>query len=270
MILYPNAKINIGLNITNKRADGFHDLETLFYPLQLADALEFVEADTFSYSQSGIVIDSNIESNLVVRAFKAVQQQYDIPDIKIHLHKVIPTGAGLGGGSADAAFMIAGLNRLFCLQMSNQEMIDMSATLGSDCPFFILNTPAMATGRGEILTPTAFSLLGHHLVLIKPSCFVSTADAFAKVSPQKPKHELKSDIQLTPHLWGDVVKNDFEASVFSKFPQIENIKQTLIDEGAEYAAMSGSGASMFGIFKTDRSDLRSKFENCFFWSEACR
>lgn len=267
MVLFPNAKINIGLNIIRKRTDGYHDIETLFYPLSLSDILEIVPSDTFGFVQTGITIDGDIRNNLVVKAYELMKLHYNLPGVKIHLHKVIPFGAGLGGGSSDAAFTILGLNSIFSLGLSEKTMVDLAARLGSDCPFFILNRPVIAEGRGEIFTETEFSLKGYHLVLIKPDIHVPTALAYSKVRPSEPEMPLISLLNAEPQSWKDKVINDFEMSVFTEFPAIANIKAQLYQMGAVYASMSGSGSSVFGIF-SEKPLLDSVFSKDYFvWTE---
>ncbi len=267
MIVYPNAKINIGLDILRKREDNFHDLESLFYPIQLCDILEVMPSDSFSYSQSGISIAGDIEDNLVVKAFRLLQKSHKLPEVKIHLHKQIPFGAGLGGGSSDAAFMLSALNDIFELCISRQELKEKAAELGSDCPFFIENTPMLASGRGEILKPHPVSLRGMNLVLVKPDIAVSTAGAYAGISPAVPQNKLENLLQEPVSTWKDNISNDFEKSVFQKYPEIKTIKEKLCTMGAEYAAMSGSGSSVFGLFKHRPENINPNFKGCFVHTE---
>lgn len=267
MILYPNAKINLGLNILEKRPDGFHNIETLFYPLGLSDVLEIIPSDTFEFSQTGIAIDGNIEENLAVKAYRLMEDEYGIGTVKIHLHKIIPFGAGLGGGSADAAFVIKGLNELFELGLSEVKMTELSAQLGSDCPFFILNRPVFAEGRGEIFTEVDFLLNGWSLVLVKPDVHVPTATAYANVKPAFPEKKICDVVKNDIRFWNNELKNDFETSIFSEFSEIEKIKEKLYKEGAIYASMSGSGSSVFGLFKDISEGIEGKFTDCFVWRE---
>ena len=253
MITYPNAKINLGLNIVEKRPDGYHNLETIFYPINLQDALEvnLLEGEgDYALNVSGTPIEGEPENNLVVKAYRLLKKDFpNMPAIDIHMYKHIPTGAGLGGGSADAAFMIKLLNEKFNLQLSTEKMEEYASQLGADCAFFVRNQPVFATGIGNIFEPIELSLKGYHLVLVKPDIFVSTKDAYANVTPKHPETSLKEIIQAPIETWKNTMKNDFEESVFMKFPEIAAIKDKLYDLGAIYASMSGSGSSVFGIFK---------------------
>ena len=267
MITYPNAKINLGLNIVEKRPDGYHNLETVFYPINLQDALEVnvqEGEDEFSLKVSGVPIEGEPENNLVVKAYRLLKKDYpDIPAIDIHMYKHIPTGAGLGGGSSDAAFMIKLLNEKFRLNLSIEKMEEYAAILGADCAFFIQNKPVFATGIGNIFEPIQLSLKGYHLVLVKPDIFVSTKDAFAHITPMKPTQSLKEIIRMPVETWRATMKNDFEESVFQKFPEIAAIKDKLYDLGAIYASMSGSGSSVFGIFREQVEFVDEIFSGCF-------
>ena len=254
MILYPNAKINIGLNVVEKRADGYHNLETVFYPINLLDALEITtdehQADSVNLKVSGEAIAGRPSDNLVMKACNLMRSMFPekIERLSVHLHKHIPTGAGLGGGSSDAAFTIKALNEKFSLGMSVDQMEQLSAQLGADCPFFIKNQPVFAEGIGDIFTDIDIVLKGKILVLVKPDISVSTADAYSLVSPHKPQQSLKESLRLPVEEWKNHVVNDFESSVFKKFPEIAAIKDRLYDLGALYASMSGSGSAVYGIF----------------------
>ena len=254
MILYPNAKINIGLNVVEKRADGYHNLETVFYPINLLDALEITtdehQADSVKLKVSGEAIAGRPSDNLVMKACNLMRSMFPekIERLSVHLHKHIPTGAGLGGGSSDAAFTIMALNEKFSLGMSVDQMEQLSAQLGADCPFFIKNQPVFAEGIGDIFTDIDIVLKGKTLVLVKPDISVSTADAYSLVSPHKPQQSLRESLRLPVEEWKNHVVNDFESSVFKKFPEIAAIKDRLYDLGALYASMSGSGSAVYGIF----------------------
>lgn len=252
MLVFPNAKINLGLHITEKRSDGYHNLETIFYPIPLEDALEINPAKDnnhkFTLHQSGIVIDGKPEDNLVAKAYQMLDERFNLPPIDTHLYKHIPSGAGLGGGSADAAFMLRLLNENFSLGLSIEELEDYAARLGADCAFFIQNKPTFAEGIGNIFSPIKLSLKGYRLVLIKPNVFVSTKAAFSLIKPRKPIYSLKEIIACPVTEWKDLMANDFEESVFPQYPEIGEIKEDLYQRGAVYAAMSGSGASVFGLF----------------------
>jgi 4-diphosphocytidyl-2-C-methyl-D-erythritol kinase len=253
MICFPNAKINLGLNIVSKRPDGYHNIETVFYPVKLYDALEIVPAGTGSttFTQTGIPIDGDPQKNLVLKAYQLLKVEYALPEIDIYLQKNIPFGAGLGGGSADAAFMLKLLNDFAGLQLSVTQLEEQASQIGADCPFFIQNRPVFAEGTGNIFTPVDLSLQGYYLALVKPDIHVSTQEAYARVKPQRPKESIQ-DIILSPvDTWKDRLVNDFEAGIFSLFPEIAKIKQQMYDSGALYAGMSGSGSSVFGIFEKE-------------------
>jgi 4-diphosphocytidyl-2-C-methyl-D-erythritol kinase len=270
MIFFPNAKINIGLNIVRKRADGYHELETLFFPIGIKDALEFVENNTgrLNLSTSGIVVDVPAEQNIVVKAYRLLANHFNLPGIDIHLHKVIPFGAGLGGGSSDAAFMLKALNRHFDLKLDNETLKGFALQLGADCSFFIENRPAFATGIGEQLEPVDINLSGYHLLLVKPPFGVGTKEAYSKVIPSVPEDNLKSIFHLDIAQWLGKVKNDFEPSVFELYPQIGDIKKAMLESGAIYASMSGSGSSVFGIFRKEPEvDFRLFPEETFVWKQ---
>lgn len=255
MIAFPNAKINLGLNVVSRRADGYHNLETVFCPVRLADALEVIESSSFSFQITGIDIDGDPEKNLVVRAYRLLQNDFDLPPVEIHLHKLIPTGAGLGGGSSDAAFMLKMLNSLFNLQLTVTQLERYAARLGADCPFFIGNQPAFATGIGDQLQPFPLDLSKYLLLIVKPAFSVSTAQAYRDVVPRIPAESLVALLKLPPQNWKESVFNDFEPSVFAQFPEIGQIKATLYRHGAVYASMSGSGSAVFGLFPHSPTDL---------------
>lgn len=274
MICFPNAKINLGLDIVSKRPDGYHNLETVFYPIGLKDALEIVPSDAerqsvptegYRFFQTGIEIQGNADDNLVVKALKLLSAEKEIPKIDIHLLKKIPFGAGLGGGSADAAFMLRLLNETFSLGYSDAQLENRAAKLGADCAFFIKNKPAFATGIGNELETIELDLSHYFFVLVKPDIFVPTKDAYEMVSPQTPQTSLREIIQLPVSEWKGRMKNDFEPSVFKKFPEICNIKQKLYDQGAIYASMSGSGSSVYAFFE-EKTEVNKKFADCFVWT----
>ncbi|WP_430811328.1 MULTISPECIES: 4-(cytidine 5'-diphospho)-2-C-methyl-D-erythritol kinase [unclassified Carboxylicivirga] len=269
MICYPNAKINIGLNITEKRADGYHNLETIFYPIPLSDALEAViaeEANTpYTYSNSGIEVDAPVDENICIKALKLLKEEKVLPPIHIHLHKQIPFGAGLGGGSADGAFMLKLLNKEFKLGLSKVQLHALATRLGADCPFFINNQPAYATGIGEILEPLEMNLKGYHIALLKPPVHVSTPEAFAGIVPRQSSQSLKELIKLPLAQWKHHIKNDFEKSVFAQYPIIGKLKHDMYEAGAEYAAMSGSGSAVYGFFR--KQPELPAYEGLFSWSK---
>lgn len=256
MITFPNAKINLGLNITAKRPDGYHNLETVFYPVPIEDALEIHVLNNstdkkFSLHQAGMEIIGNTEDNLVVKAYLLLDKEFNLPPVDIHLYKHIPSGAGLGGGSSDAAFMLKLLNERFELKLTDEKLEEYAATLGADCAFFIKNTPTYAEGIGNIFSPLSLSLKGYQILLVKPDIFVSTREAFSLVRPHEPEYSLKEIITHPVSEWKEQIVNDFEASVFPQYPVIGEIKEELYKNEAMYAAMSGSGSSVFGLFAPD-------------------
>ena len=255
MLAFPNIKINLGLSITEKRPDGYHNLETVFYPVALEDALEIrTSSETekkITLHQYGMEIAGNPEDNLVAKAYSLLDKEFHLPPVEIHLYKHIPSGAGLGGGSADAAFMLKLLNNKFELGLPDDTLEEYAAKLGADCAFFIKNRPTYAEGIGNIFSPLPLSLKGYRIWLVKPDIFVSTRDAFAKIKPHHPEMSLKEIAQLPVEEWNGRMVNDFEESVFPQFPAIGEIKEEMYRQGAVYASMSGSGSSVYGLFKED-------------------
>lgn len=253
MIVFPNAKINIGLNVVRRRDDGFHDIETIMFPVPLCDALEFNIArgrqtgDTLTIS--GIEIDSPPEDNLVMRAAATMRAIYDIPFLNIHLHKVIPPGSGLGGGSSDAAALINAIDSYFALEAGREKLCTIASQLGSDCPFFILNSPALATGRGERLKPVPLSLKGYYLVIVREDIHISTAEAYRWVTQQRGKEEGLTAVTMPPEKWQGRVVNDFESPLFKRHPLLADIKEELMAAGAIYCSLTGSGSALYGIFQ---------------------
>lgn len=273
MICFPNAKINLGLRIIEKRSDGYHNIETVFYPIGLSDALEMVpnnHDNDFTLSVSGLKADEmpvDIKKNLVNKAFRMLQSKYLLRPADFFLHKAIPLGAGLGGGSSDAAFTIKLINDFNELGLSDSELEEYSAHLGADCAFFIKNKPIFASGIGTIFSDIDVNLKGYYIVLVKPDISVSTAEAYSLVQPAQPSISLKNALLGQIDTWKDKVVNDFEEPIFDRYPQIRSIKDRLYNEGASYASMSGSGSSVFGLFK-GFIDLRECFKDCFYWSES--
>lgn len=299
MIAFPNAKINIGLNVVCKREDGYHDIETVFYPVNLQDALEVslmrpldpsqliarIEAgklvqpdDALPFfksrrkkeslpccqlEMSGIDNPFPAQDNLVVKAYMMMLEDFDLPAIDIRLYKHIPTGAGLGGGSSDCASMLDLLNRRFNLRLRDSALERYAARLGSDCPFFISGQPSLATGRGEILKPVKLSLAGYTILLVKPDVHVSTSQAYAGVTPHEPELSLEESIMRPVEEWKDCVKNDFEPSVFDRFPVLAEIKEKLYSLGAVYASMTGSGSTVYGLFSKPLDYPQDLFKNMF-------
>jgi 4-diphosphocytidyl-2-C-methyl-D-erythritol kinase len=249
MISFPNAKINIGLNVVSKRADGYHNLETIFYPVGLADALEITLADQTAFSSSGIAIDGRAENNLVYKAYGLLKKEYDLPPVKMHLHKVIPFGAGLGGGSSDAAFALKMLNSFLNLGISGTELEVLAAQIGADCPFFIHNKSCFAEGIGDVLHPVELDLSAYKIVIVKPKVSVSTPEAYKNIVPKTSAFKLQDIVHLPIEEWKQNIQNDFEESVFPVYPEIAELKEKLYQAGALYAAMSGSGSAVFAIFR---------------------
>ena len=260
MVIFPNCKINLGLQILAKRNDGFHNIETVFYPIQLKDALEIVPFDSEEqviFSSSGYPVSGDFKDNLCLRAYYLLKKDFpDLPPVKIHLHKNIPMGAGLGGGSADASFTLQLLNNLFGLNIPVKKLIEYSLQLGSDCPFFIINTPCIGLGRGEILEEIKLNLSAYKIVIVNPGIHINTRDAFNNLNTAATDPNqmlLQNIIQQPTETWQHNLKNDFEIPVFTKYPVIKNIKETLYKQGATYAAMSGTGSTVFGLFKNELS-----------------
>lgn len=251
MLLFPNAKINLGLNVFERRTDGYHNIETVFYPIGLSDVLEVVPSETctdYSFSSSGITLGGDPEDNLIIKAYRLLRSEYQFPAIDISLVKQIPFGAGLGGGSSDAAFMLKAINEIFELKITTKKLEKLATRLGADCPVFIRNKPVFATGIGNVFMPIELSLKDYFLLLVKPDIHVSTPEAYSLVVPEKPDISLSEMIKQPISNWKETIKNDFEKSVFVKYPEIETIKNNLYEMGAVYASMSGSGSSVYGIF----------------------
>jgi len=263
MICFPTCKINLGLRITQKRADGFHALETVFFPISIKDALEIIiepetSAAPITFTSSGLAINGDPSDNLCFKAYGLLKKDYPtIPNIKMHLHKTIPMGAGLGGGSADGAFTLVALNQLLNLQIPEQALLDYALQLGSDCPFFIINTPAFATGRGEILKPINVNLNDYSIVIVNPGIAISTKLAFSLITPKVPDTNMEAIICEPVTSWKEKLINDFEQPIFNSFPELANIKETLYQKGAVYASMTGTGSTVYGIFPTSMMDTLS-------------
>ena len=255
MILFPPAKINLGLNILSKREDGYHEIETCMIPIPFTDILEIAQSESFEFLQSGLEIAGIPGSNLCERAFWLLKDLYGISNVRIHLRKQIPMGAGLGGGSSDAAYVLKGLNELFNLKISSQELENIASQLGSDCPFFIQNKPQLARGRGEVLTEIDLVMKGKYLVLLNPGIHVGTKEAYDGVTPRLPKEQLEQVLMSPIESWNLKLKNQFENHIFINHPRIAALKQALFDQGAKHAAMSGSGSSVFGIFEEKPTEI---------------
>ncbi len=253
MIAFPNCKINIGLHILRKRQDHYHDLETIFYPVQLCDVLEILPSkkSDVSFINTGINIPDNA-GNLCLKAYHLIKNDFpDLPAVSIHLHKVIPIGAGLGGGSSDAANTLQLLNKLFSLQITHEKLYGYALALGSDCPFFLLNKPALAKGRGEVLQPLEPILKGYNIVMVFPDIHCNTAQAFSSIVPAERNNALAGLFMHSINQWPENISNDFEHSVFSAHPSIQKIKEHLYEAGADYASLSGSGSTVYGLFKNE-------------------
>ncbi|MEO6904588.1 MAG: 4-(cytidine 5'-diphospho)-2-C-methyl-D-erythritol kinase [Bacteroidia bacterium] len=270
MISFPNAKINIGLTIIEKRSDHFHNIQSVFYPVGLCDALEIIEnkestKERIVITLSGIEVPGAINDNLCYKAYYLIANEYALPNVKVHLHKHIPIGAGLGGGSADAAFFIKLLNETFELGISWGEMHHYARQLGSDCSFFITNKPVFAENKGDEYESITLNLSNYYIALVCPSIHINTAKAYTGVAPAIPVRTLEDDILNLPiEEWKQLIHNDFESSIFLQYPPLKNIKEKLYAEGAVYASMSGSGSTVYGIFKEPIS-LKDKFKDCFVW-----
>lgn len=265
MLTFPNAKINIGLTIVSRRSDGYHNLETVFYPVKINDALEIVEADKLSFETSGIEIPGYANENLCLKAYGLLKADHNIPPVRIHLHKQIPIGAGLGGGSADAAFFIKLVNDKFNLGLNTSTMEAYARQLGADCAFFVQNKPVFAFGKGDEFETVGLDLSPYNLVLVMPPVHVSTGEAYRGVRPHQPVESLKELIKLPIEEWRPVIKNDFEESVFRNHASIRGVKAALYEAGAIYASMSGSGASVYGIFRNDIDLTALEKENQVFY-----
>ena len=250
MIYFPNTKINIGLNIIEKRTDGYHNIESIFYPIPIHDILEINLNDTFNFTSSGLLIKGNNEQNLVVKAYRLMVEQFQIGTVNIHLHKQIPMGAGLGGGSADGASTLVLLNDLFKLNLSSNTLEELAFELGSDCPFFIKNQAQYVTSRGEKLQPIDSFLKGYYLYLVNDGVHISTKEAYSKITPGPTDQDLRQLIQSPVNDWRTCIKNDFEIGAFQNHPQLNDIKAHLYRKGADYAAMTGSGSTIFGLFSS--------------------
>jgi 4-diphosphocytidyl-2-C-methyl-D-erythritol kinase len=269
MIFFPNAKVNVGLHVIGKRQDGFHDIETIFLPIALCDMLEFIPDNAlneqFKLTTTGIPVKSDDKDNICVKAYLLLQKKHNLPPIRIHLHKRIPIGAGLGGGSSDAAFMLKKINAFFNLKMSDDQLRQHASELGSDCSFFIDNKPAIATGKGNVLSNVAMDLKGLYVLLIYPDIHVSTKEAYKGLTIENRDISLAELTDKPVRQWKTIATNDFEKSIFTKYPQIKEIKDQMYINGALYASMSGSGSSVFGLYK-HIPDTAQYDNNYFVWT----
>ena len=267
MLVFPGCKINFGLNITQKLPNGYHTIESIFFPISLSDILEIAVASGVKNTQftySGLAIPGDQSNNIIKKAYDILCHKYDLPPISAHLHKIVPMGAGLGGGSADASAMLHMLNKLFDLSISKTDLINLAKTLGADCPFFIENKPAFVTGTGEQIETIDPGLSGKNLVLIYPNIHIDTSKAFKSITPKEPDETIVSIVQNYPiDRWKEHLRNDFETYVFKTHPEIAQIKEKLYAMGAIYVSLSGSGSSVYGIFEKHISGLPSEFHNYF-------
>ena len=248
MICFPNAKINLGLHIINKRTDGYHNIETILFPINLSDILEFTESSTLQLNITGRDFRENIEQNTVYQAYQIIKNDYDIPPVKIHLHKIIPSGAGLGGGSSDGAYMLSALNDYYDLGLTSEQLKQYAGQIGKDSVFFIDNTPAYATETGDKLDPVPYVLYNFYIAVIHPGIHINTADAYNEIKPAAPDFSLKDIIKNRIDTWATYIGNDFEKYVLKKYPRIKDIKSNLYKNGALFAALTGSGSAVYGIF----------------------
>lgn len=268
MITFPNAKINLGLNITGKRPDGLHNIETILYPVPLCDILEVIPTpgEELHFQLTGLQPGGDISDNLCLRAYAALKERLSLPSVSVHLHKMIPAGAGMGGGSSDGAFSLKVMNALVENGLSMEQLKPLAEKLGSDCPFFLINQPCFATGTGTELTPIGPDLSGCTLIIVKPACSVNTGWAYSCVKAFS-RHESPDKIVMLPlEEWKERLFNDFEEIVFPHFPEIKRIKEQLYEMGADYASMSGSGSSVFGIFREPAGISVHPFGECFCWT----
>ena len=255
MVFFPNCKINLGLKILRRREDGFHDLETVFYPLPVRDVLDIVRADELRFSPSGRPIPGDPSGNLCITAFHLLKKDFpDLPFVHIYLHKYIPIGGGLGGGSSDGAFMLRLLDRQFQLGLTPARLSHYAAQLGSDCPFFLLNLPCLGKGRGEQLEPLTLDLSPYSFLIVNPGVHISTARAFSLCTPKEDGPSLKELISRPVSSWRAELRNDFEGPVFREYPSLKIIKEELYKRGALYASLTGSGSTLYGIFEKGKAD----------------
>lgn len=257
MIAYPNAKVNLGLSILAKRADGYHDIESVFLPVNWRDILEVVEdkegaQGKVTFTATGITVPNDGKANLCERAYQLLHSRHGLPAVRMHLHKLVPIGAGMGGGSSDAAFTLQLLNKLYSLEEDDTALEQMAAQLGSDCPFFIRNSPHLVSGRGEVMQPINLNLSGFHLLIVYPKIHIGTTEAYAGVVPKRPPIAIKEIIEQPLKQWKALLHNDFEDSLFPKYPSLKELKAMMYAQGAAYTSMTGSGSAVYGIFHRSR------------------
>ena len=264
MVSFPPCKINLGLQVLSRQQDGYHSIATCFYPLPWTDILEILPAETFAFSQTGLTIPGSGNDNLCISAYQILRKEFNLPHVRIHLHKIIPVGAGLGGGSSDAAHTLRTLNLIFKLRLTEQQLMHYAAQLGSDVSFFIQDEARLGRGRGNSLEPVALNLKGYFIRLFMPDFSISTAEAYSTVVPKAPDMDIRSIVENSHHQWKGELQNDFELTLFKKYPVIQQIKNELYQSGATYASMSGSGASVFGIFEKEPPVFNYSLRAC--WS----
>lgn len=265
MIDFSSCKINIGLEIVSKRDDGYHDIESIFYPISINDIIEIIPNDNgFELSQSGFIVEGKVESNLIYKAWKLLNDRFNFGGIKVHLHKQIPMGAGLGGGSANAVKVLQMINKEFNLELNDNDLIPFASKIGSDCPFFINNKPAYAFNTGTDLLPSNLDLSGYYLLIIKPQISISTQEAYSGITPHKSEIDLKNIENIALSDWKNNLINRFEKHLFIKYPELQNIKNQFYEMGAVYSSMSGSGSAIYGIFSKE-VELLNFPESCFIW-----
>jgi 4-diphosphocytidyl-2-C-methyl-D-erythritol kinase len=264
MIAFPNAKINLGLQIVSKRPDGYHNLFSCFYPVGWSDVLEILPADELQFTSSGLAIPGEAAGNLCLKAYHLLKKDYHLPPVHIHLHKVIPIGAGLGGGSSDGAFTLKLLNDLFSLHLGTPLLEDYARRIGSDCAFFVRNQPVFCFEKGDQFEDIAVDLKNYFIVLVNPGIHISTAEAYAGIRPQMPETDLKTVLLQPIARWKDQVHNDFEKELALKYPAIAQLKDNLYRQGALYASMTGSGSTVYGIFERE-TNLQAPFPDYAVW-----
>lgn len=265
MVAFPCCKINLGLHVIRKRPDGYHNIETCFYPIPWHDILEIIPSPNTNLFLTGNEVPGEISSNIVFKAYQLLKKDFELSEVEIHLHKTIPTGAGLGGGSSDGAMALKILDELFSLNLPLEKLKEYALQLGSDCPFFLEATPMIATGRGEVMNPSSANLSGITIMIVKPDVHVSTAEAYSGITPKKPEQPLEEILQRPLADWAMILKNNFEESVFRKYPLIGEIKNLLYARGAVYASMSGSGSAVYGLFEK-KPELENEFRGMKVWS----
>lgn len=265
MVVFPFCKINLGLSVLSKRQDGYHNLDTCFYPVRWTDVLEIIITDKFSFTTSGNVIPGDLEDNLCVKAYQLLSRDFDLAPVSIHLHKIIPSGAGLGGGSSDAAQTLKILDTIFALDIPISKLREYASTLGSDCAFFTQDKAMIGSGRGEILREIDFSLKDNFLVIVKPDVHVSTREAFSGIMPKAPGLPVAEILSLPVAQWKGLLTNDFEETVFRKHPALKSKKERMYEAGATYASMTGTGSAIFGIFESE-TEVSAQFHGDVIWS----